>query len=691
MPEDTIVRVYKFGILPQVPRDARGRPNGRRRDLPLEMVAEIERAFRLRSKLIALELAYQARVQEIWLSNTEISELTGQAGQLVKTVDELEAETRTLRGKNTGKTKIMEDLTAARKELKEARKALREAKNSRGYLLLKDQFEAAKREHYAAVKALYRPAVEGGLYWGTYNATLAHHKNAVQGVHARRKEGLPAQLRAGEFDGSGTIAVQLQAAESGAPDRTPKAIADGERANVLQLKPWYPPDEWASFTSTQRNKRSRGTLRFRIGSDVFRPQLALLEAERYLAKNELPEQQQWLLRLLALDADTGREQKGNSYRGMSRKELAADSGLDEDAFSRALKGLEKAGLAWTGHHVIFLKGAAYASVVTLPVRVHRMMPAGAEIVSAQVTRRRIGDDYRSYVTLTARIPRPPVKTEGPLAALHMGWRQLDEGSLRVAVVRGIPAPENRWLAEHGVVRSHDGWHEVIIPRSWRDVFENTSSIRSQRDRNRRAMVAHLLHHLEQRPRDAELLCAPAELRRRQGSHFYRNLIAGLEVENELYTLAPELRELLEYLKAWAKQDRHLFAWTAHEKDQIIGRRDYAYQLVAKWLCSVAAQVVVDGWDLSALARKPKDADKQLPLPARANRVMASPGQLREYVVHAGVTHGARVRLAAKLPPLRHSCGDPLTGTGLMLWCDRCRVMVDQDVAALGMLETWARA
>ena len=531
--------------------------------------------------------------------------------------------------------------------------------------------------------------MRAGLYWASYNAVVARHQTAVEAVTTRRKAGRPAQLRETRFDGTGTISVQLQ--PSTAHGRTPEELAAGKHASVLQLSPWTDPGEWAAMTLAERKKIWSGTLRFRIGSDTFRPGLAAHKVSQYIKDRPgLSEDAQWLLHLLALDADTGPEKTGGSYRGCNRKKLQAMSGLDNAAFGRALAVLKHHALAWQAQHAVFLKGASYAEVVTLPVRVHRMMPADAEIVAAQITRSRIGDDYHASVSLTARVPRPQMKAEGLLAAVHLGWRQLSDGALRVAVVRGIPAPGNPWVARLGVVRSHEGWHEVVIPPSWRDVLANTTKIQGQRNRNLDDLAVWLSAWLEENGRYTELLCEPGELKRR-GTHFYRNLLTGLEAEDGLGTLPAALKPVQEYLSAWQAQDRHLGAWSAHERNQIIARRDYAYQLVAKWVCSAAAQVVIDGWDMSTMARREKNDPNQLPPAARANRVIASPGRLREYISRGGVTHGARVTRAGRLPPLQHSCGTRLEGSALMLLCSECQVVVDQDVAALGMLESFAQA
>jgi hypothetical protein len=76
------------------------------------------------------------------------------------------------------------------------------------------------------------------LYWGTYNFVFANHNTAVQRIRSRRLDGGPANLRHHRFDGTGTIAVQLQRTAT-TPPRTPALVADpaGRYRNVLVL-PW---------------------------------------------------------------------------------------------------------------------------------------------------------------------------------------------------------------------------------------------------------------------------------------------------------------------------------------------------------------------------------------------------------------------------------------------------------------------
>lgn len=75
----------------------------------------------------------------------------------------------------------------------------------------------------------------------------------------------------------------------------------------------------------------------------------------------------------------------------------------------------------------------------LPVVVHRMLPWDADIPVVRVTRRRVGAQMRTEVHVTAHVPNPPARTDGPAVGVHLGWRALPNGTLRAAVIRSSEA------------------------------------------------------------------------------------------------------------------------------------------------------------------------------------------------------------------------------------------------------------
>ncbi len=588
------------------------------KDLPRELITEIELGHRLRNDLVELEKDRQARIAEIWEQFPEVAQSVAEKEAAEELAAQLATEIKEARQKARS-AKIdpatREALKAARAELTRLRAHVREVK-SVAYARAKPLMEEAGKDHQRAVKGLYRKYIDQGMYWASWNDVVAHHKTAMDMIARARKEGRPADIRFHRFDGTGTATVQPQrSVKDGDPPRTPDLLASGSPhkwSNVLKLSPWMPPEEFSKLPAPERRRLSCGTLTIRVGSGDKR------------------------------------------------------------------------------------------AMVTLPVRIHRMMPAEADIVLVRVTRRRIGTQYRSKVSITVRVPAVPMRTQGPLAAVHLGWRVLEDGAIRVAVIKGTTTPLPVYLknpdkhANGPVVRGHGTWSEVVVPPSWREVYQVPARVRGQRDRNLEDMRSWLKRFTEEHPAAAEAICPAEEIARRRSPTFYSGLANVLRQEHEDRTLDPELREAYEVLWAWRRQDRHLLDWEANERDQFVGRRDYAWRVVAAWLCEEAAVVVADEWAVAPLARVPALGQEEdgAAAQARANRVVAAPGRLREFVEGAASMRGARVvRPGARVSETHHVCGTRFSGdqdTSLMLWCDCCQLMVDQDYNSLENMLEWGR-
>lgn len=335
-------------------------------------------------------------------------------------------------------------------------------------------------------------------------------------------------------------------------------------------------------------------------------------------------------------------------------------------------------------------------LLRIPVRVHRMMPLAADVALVRITRRRIGNDFRMHMSVTARIPKPAPRTEGPLAAIHLGWRLLGDGSIRVALACGMKVPERSDLRELGVIRPSTGGYEVIIPPSWKFVHDRPGHLHGQRDTNLLALRKWLREYLERYPQAAEQLCTPADVAQHSSQRFYALAVERLRYARSTDGLPDYLEGAFQHMAAWLKQDDHLLAWEANERDQIIGRRNHAWAVLAACLTDEAAAVVIDEWQIAPLARRPQpgDEDAAIQPAASANRVLAAPGRLREQVVKAAARRGVQVMVPGDdLPRGHHKCGRPLSGERdreIMMWCQECGVMVDQDHNRLMNMVEWAK-
>lgn len=238
-------------------------------EIPEQLRAQLWLAHNLREDLVTLQHEYEARTKEVWSSFPDVA-----ATEDRLTAAELEAEALAEKVKSERirqRTKrvtgpVADQLAAARKTAKEARIA-RRAAIAAVRDTAKAQLTELSDELKAAHKRLYAEYCQSGhLYWATFNATLDHHKTAVKRMQQLRAAGRPAQMRHHRFDGTGTIAVQLQR-QSGQPQRTPALIGDpeGKYRNVF-YSPWVDPDHWDTMTRSEQRKAGRVTVTMRCGS-----------------------------------------------------------------------------------------------------------------------------------------------------------------------------------------------------------------------------------------------------------------------------------------------------------------------------------------------------------------------------------------------------------------------------------------
>lgn len=227
-------------------------------------------AHNVREDLVSLQLQYDEDLKAIWSSYPAVAEAETAMAAAESAVTALTEQVKQARIAARSK-KISKELTEqfrdAKTRLKRARQARRDAISA-----MKDEAAERRRERgvelAAAQKALYgRYCRDGDLYWASFNTILDKHKAAVKRVAAQRASGRPAELRHHRFDGTGTIAVQLQR-QAGAPARTPMVIADnaGKYRNVLHIPGWTNPNVWEQMTRAERRRAGRIVVRMRCGS-----------------------------------------------------------------------------------------------------------------------------------------------------------------------------------------------------------------------------------------------------------------------------------------------------------------------------------------------------------------------------------------------------------------------------------------
>jgi hypothetical protein len=656
-------------------------------------MAELRRGHALQNRLVELEQAYQAAKTAAWEDDPQIAaaaRAVALAGEAHESAREALAAVR-IRARNARKQGRRSAAVGLRQEVNTARQATAAAKEA--LLTVKQQLRGVKDQRWPqarraitvarqtrdqAVKETYPEWRDAGGYWATWSDIVANHKTAVARVNRLRAAGQPAQLRYRRWDGTGTIVVQLQ---------RQLGVTAGERAEVAALRArGLAPAQIAARTrfSAQTIARIKEHGQAKAGDPPYTP--AALAAGR-----------------------------GKIFR------LGPEPPPDYAERPRR----ERRRLARQGRAVIRVGAGEAEALVEVPVTIHRPMPVGAEAKIARLTVTRCGPDLEQHLTVAASIPAPgPRPAAGPRVAVHAGWRVLPDGSLRVAVIAGAGPVPGCGVAETGTVRPlppggpQPGVWEVIIPAAWRDAHAEIDKARARRDVAFNAARQDAAAWLDAHPVAGEALPAGDAVRQwrspRRLAVLAAQAIAGEHGEavrplggmlgalTQDEQLAWRARACSLAAAGWVQQDRRAWRNEAHARRRLTRRRDDAWAKIAEWLCRDASRIVVDGWEVPPLARKPEDDDDPRASAARANRVLAAPGTLREKIANAARLRGVAVAgqdgeggaAAGAAPDNRRAqthwrCGGELSADErkerILVPCCRCGEAVDQDVNMLWLM------
>lgn len=245
------------------------------------------------------------------------------------------------------------------------------------------------------------------------------------------------------------------------------------------------------------------------------------------------------------------------------------------------------------------------------------------------------------------------------------------------------------IAQHGL-------DEVIFPASWRKDFVYVDELRSSRDLQLEKLKTALVDYLVDGSSlsDEELTAGDVKQWRSAGRFAALALrVRSIKWNDEAaFERLPEnTRKIINSLIEWHRWDKRTWQREAGTRKRLLRRRTDVYRRVAKWLTQQARVVVVDDMDLTTMARGRTNDDPRI-VAARANRVLAAPGDLRSCIRNASASYGAVLKEIdskgiGKL--VHHACGTA-TATQedyidkVMIPCDTCDKSFDQD-ANMGRL------
>jgi len=298
----------------------------------------------------------------------------------------------------------------------------------------------------------------------------------------------------------------------------------------------------------------------------------------------------------------------------------------------------------------------------VPIKLHRPLPPGS-IKWAHLLRRRVADREQWFVQFVVDVAAdaPREKCGQGAAGIDVGWRQLDDGSLRVAVLHD----------EYGKTR------HLVLPVDLLSKHQHVQGLQSLRSTNLDAAKLDVIGWMgsaagvdfgDLKPQHVSMWRSPGRIHRLVRDH-------GASMPEALRAK----------LAAYLEQDRHLWQWQEHERNKVLDRRLDLYRVFAAQVARTYHRVGLEDMDMRVFARQvaPEDGAKETDA-RRGNRQFAAISILRDAIRNACLDRGA---LVEEVPPeyttLRcHACGeidedwDP--AKELEHTCPKCAAHWDQD-------------
>lgn len=291
-------------------------------------------------------------------------------------------------------------------------------------------------------------------------------------------------------------------------------------------------------------------------------------------------------------------------------------------------------------------------MATFPMIMHRPLPAG-RISWAKIYVRRIGPREEWTVSLTFDLEEAHrVTPGGGVVALDLGWRQMMDGSLRVATWVDHEKKTGTFSlsSSEGHLRERAaGKGAKVMRRTGLGVIQSLTradSLRATRKSNFNVALAALVRW---RQESRATLALPDWLttewrahpqgRVRDMTHLHAWLSAG-----RLAALCRYWREhrfegdeaAYGALEVWRHQDQHLWCWEAEQRESGLRRRREEYRKIARELADTYETIVLEKFDLRSVAEHaaPETTDEAENETARRNRHLVALSELREEIERA---------------------------------------------------------
>lgn len=388
--------------------------------------------------------------------------------------------------------------------------------------------------------------------------------------------------------------------------------------------------------------------------------------------------------------------------------------LVEDALRGATKFTIRDGAKPKWRELQMRIGQQEDECATLDVIYDRPLPEDATIKWAKLAYRKVASQDHFYINFIldrpGGFPRDDRATEGT-AAVDIGWRRLDDGSIRVAYWMGsdgeegsleIPAGQAQRLPRCDTLNSvrsllFDGARSVLA--RWRKIEQERDSeppewLRGQSlwckfeiqgaPAGRQDQLRRWLTHFQglcaawsDIPAMPEWLQTLTDHAHAWKSHGKLAQVV-YEWRNQRFAGDDHLYGVFE---AWRQQDKHLWEWTAHNRQRYLNWRLDCYRVFARMLARRYRTLVIEDVDWRAFSVKPTADEADEMKLARARKHVTAPSLLENCLRYAFGAADTKDLPAKNMTATCAVCGELCGETDrwkLVLECSQCRSSFDQD-------------
>lgn len=266
--------------------------------------------------------------------------------------------------------------------------------------------------------------------------------------------------------------------------------------------------------------------------------------------------------------------------------------------------------------------------VELDMVMHRPLPEGGVVKWAYLERRKLANKFKYKVRLAIEVPEPePQGASGSMGILHLGWRAMENGDIRV-----------------GLISNGSKTLPIVLPWRYYDNWDKLDQLHSERRLAFNEAVAELIEQLRQAPEMVEVPEFVQEARKyahmwkayRRLVAFTRRMRLWLQSSDYEQYIGTDVQDwavgVLDKLVAWEKVDRLKWQHVTRLTRRLCGWRNNVYRNLAVQLQSRVQLMAVAKIDVKKLTEnsQPEDLQYDSALLHRRARLSAV-ATLRQYV------------------------------------------------------------